>query len=135
MVTSFLRIFENESLRWIIGIIITVTIGIVKLWLHFSKEKTKRIKNFIDNFCKLYKNNGYKLELLIPAGVNTLKSDKEIKVALEQLAIIRPGHSLRNWKDRVEKIGYKKFFSQIAKFGNKLNKHSIENFLGNLEKL
>ena len=47
-----------------------------------SKEKTeKRIEKFIDEFRKLYKGDGIKLENLIPAGINTLKSDKEIKLA------------------------------------------------------
>ena len=134
MVANFLKIFENESLRWSIGIIVTIAISIVGLIIHFSKEREKRIKGFVDNFCKLYKNNGYKLEILIPAGINTLKNDREIKTALEHLANVRPGHSLRNWKDRVEKVGYKKFFCHVARSGSSLNKQSIENFLNNLEK-
>ena len=134
MVTNFLKIFENESLRWFIGTILVLAGLGITLWLHFAKEKEKRIADFVNNFCKLYKNGGYKLELLVPSGINTLRSDKEIRVALERLANVRPGHSLRHWKDRVEKIGYKKFFCHVTKSGSNLNKHSIETFLNNLEK-
>jgi len=44
-----------------------------------------------------------------------------------------PNHSLRNRKERVEKIGYKRFFSHIVNSGRILDKDSIETFLSELE--
>ena len=99
-----------------------------------SKEKTeKRIERFIDEFRKLFKNAGVKLDILIPAGINSFKSDKEIKLAFEALMEIIPNHPLRNWKTRVEKIGYKRFFSHIVNSGRILDKNSIETFLREFE--
>lgn len=95
-----------------------------------SKEKTeKNIERFIDEFRKLYKNDGVKIEMLIPAGINSLKNDKEIKLAFEALMEIIPKHPLRNWKARVEKVGYKRFFNHIVNSGRILDKDSIEAFL------
>lgn len=137
MVAIFLKIFKNESLRWVVGIsvpiVISVTGFIITTWRRFSKKRDERIQHFVDNFCDLYKNNGYKLEVLIPAGINILKNNKEIQIALDRLSIIKPGHPLRNWKNRVEKNGYKKFFYRAAKSGGELNKHSIESLLNSLE--
>lgn len=72
-----------------------------------KKDKAEeRIKSFLDNFNNAYKGGGNKLEALIPAGIANLKNNLEIKNALETLAKVLPKHSLKNWKDRVEKIGY-----------------------------
>jgi len=61
-----------------------------------SKEKTEKIiERFIDEFRKLYKNAGVKLEILIPAGINSLNNDKEIKQAFESLIKVIPNHPLR----------------------------------------
>ena len=81
----------------------------------------------------LYNDNGHKLEILIPAGINNLKNDKEIGLAFERLIRIIPNHPLRNWKMRVEKIGYQKFFRHVANSGKPLNKHSISAFLEEYE--
>ncbi len=99
-----------------------------------SKEKTeKRIEKFVDEFRRLYKNDGFKLEILVPAGINNLKNDKEIKLAFEALMKVIPNHPLRNWKTRVEKVGYQRFFRHIVNSGRVLNKHSIETFLRECE--
>lgn len=99
------------------------------------KDKAEeRIKSFIDNFKTTYKGGGNKLEALIPAGIANLKTSSEIRKALETLAKILPKHSLRNWKDRAERIGFKKFFDHIAADGRELNSHSIEKYLEHFEK-
>jgi len=99
-----------------------------------SNEKAqKRLEKFVDEFCKLYKDDGKKLEILIRAGINNLKNDKEIKSAFENLMKVIPNHPLRNWKIRVEKVGYKRFFEHVLNSGMILNKHSIETFLNEYE--
>ncbi len=99
-----------------------------------SNEKAeKRIEKFVDEFRKLYKDDGIKLEILIPSGINNLKNDKEIILAFESLIKVIPNHPLRNWKTRVEKEGYQRFFRHVVNSGRILNKHSIENFLNELE--
>ena len=66
-----------------------------------SKEKTeKSIERFIDEFRKLYKKTGVKLDILIPAGINSLKNDKEIESAFDTLIDVIPNHPLRHWKTR-----------------------------------
>jgi len=117
----------------IIGIIIAI-VGIgIRLYIHSSRKREERIRQFVDNFQRLYKGTGRKLEVLIPAGINNLKNDGEIKEALERVANITSGHPLRKWKDRVERIGYKKFFSYVMESGKELNADTIEGLLKNLE--
>jgi len=122
---------------YILGIIIALICWIILSIfrsIRRSREKTeKRIERFIDEFRKLYKNDGVKIEILIPAGINSFKSDKEIRVAFDALMEIIPNHPLRNWKTRVEKIGYKKFFSHIVNSGRILDRDSIETFLKEFE--
>ena len=117
----------------IIALICWIVLSIFRS-IRRSKEKTeKKIERFIDEFRKLFENAGVKLDILIPAGINSFKSDKEIKLAFEALMEIIPNHPLRNLKTRVEKIGYKRFFSHIVNSGRILNKDSIETFLRELE--
>ncbi|MBW2560739.1 MAG: hypothetical protein JRE40_07785 [Deltaproteobacteria bacterium] len=118
----------------IIAIIYWIIVSIFKS-IRRSKENTeKRIEKFISEFRKLFKNDGVKLDILVPAGINSFKNDKEIKLAFKTLMEVVPGHPLRgNWKTRVEKIGYKRFFSHIVNSGRILDKYSIESFLRELE--
>lgn len=100
----------------------------------FKDKREKRIERFVDEFRKLYKNDGVKLEILIPAGINYMENDKEIKLAFEALMKVIPNHPLRgNWKPRVEKVGYKRFFSHVINSDKILGKGSIETFLRELE--
>jgi hypothetical protein len=99
-----------------------------------SKEKSeKRVEKFVDEFRNLYKDDGIKLEILIPAGINNLKNDKEIKLAFESLIKVVPNHPLRSWKTRIEKVGYQRFCRYVVNSGGILNKHSIETFLNEYE--
>ena len=99
-----------------------------------AKDKEeKRVSGFVESFSKLYKGGGYKLEVLVPAGIASLKNDKEIRIAFESLMKIIPNNPLRNWKDRVEKVGYKRFFDYVATSGRELNKETIEGFLDHFE--
>jgi len=137
--------FTINNKDWIfsgIGVFILSSIFALICWIIISifrsirrsKEKIeKSTERFIDEFRKLYKNAGVKLEILIPAGINILKNDKEIKLAFEALMKVIPNHPLRNWKDRVEKVGYKRFFSHIVKSGRILDEDSIEIFLRECE--
>lgn len=100
----------------------------------FKDKREKRIERFVDEFRKLYKNDGVKLEILIPAGINYMENDKEIILAFEALMKVIPNHPLRgNWKPRVEKVGYKRFFSHVTNSGKILDTKSIETFLRELE--
>ena len=113
-----------------LGLIITLMRSIRR----FKDQRGERIQRFVDGFRHVYKNDGVKLEILIPAGINSLKNDKEIKMAFEALTKIIPNHPLRSWKPRVEKVGYKSFFSHIVNSGRILDKNSIETFLRECEK-
>jgi hypothetical protein len=141
MLYSVMREFIINNKEWIfsgIGVLVISSFIAFILWIirtvRQSKEKAeKRIEKFVDEFRKLYKNDGRKLEILIPAGINNLKNDKEIKLAFESLMKVVPNHPLRNWKTRVKKRGYQRFFRHVAHSGRILNKHSIETFLNELE--
>ena len=52
------------------------------------------------NFGSYIKKAGVKLEILIPAGINSLKNDKEIESAFDTLMGVIPNHPLRHWKTR-----------------------------------
>ncbi len=95
-----------------------------------SRDKAEgRVDKFVNDFRSLYKNDEIKLEILIPAGINLLKNDKEIKLAFETLMKVIPKHPLRNWKAKVEETGYQRFFRYVANSGQPLNKYSIDIFL------
>jgi len=129
--------FLAKNKEWIfsgIGVfILGLFIALLSLIRRFKDKREKRIERFVDHFRNLYKNDGLKLEILIPAGINNLKSDKEIKLAFEAQMRVIPNHPLRNWKPRVENVGYKRFFIHVVKSGRILNKDSIEIFLSELE--
>jgi hypothetical protein len=102
------------------------------IW-RWRDKRERRIERFVDGFQRLYK-DGVKLEILIPAGINNMRNDKEIALAFEALMTVIPGHPLRgNWRPRVEKVGYKRFFDRVAESGKILNIESIETFLRELE--
>ena len=99
-----------------------------------AKDKAEeRVSTFVDSFGKLYGGGGYKLEVLVPSGIANLKNSKEIRHAFDLLVKVIPNHPLRNWKDRVEKVEYKRFFDYVAASGRELNKESIEEFLRHFE--
>lgn len=129
--------FFLKNKEWIfsgIGVfLLGIIISILSSFRRSKEKRQERIQCFNGDFRSLYKNDGFKLKLLIPAGINNLKNDKEIKRAFESLMLIIPNHPLRNWKDRVEKVGYKNFFTHVAVSGKELNKDSIETFLNELE--
>jgi hypothetical protein len=101
-----------------------------------AKDKAEqRVNAFVESFRKLYKGGGYKLEVLVPAGIAGLNNDREVRRAFELLVKVIPNHPLRNWKGRVEKVGYKKFFDYAVASGRELNKVSIEESLGHFENL
>jgi len=134
--------FINNNKEWIfsgigvfaLGLFITIFTLFISIRRRFKDAREKRIERFVDEFRKLYKNDGVKLEILIPAGINNMRNDKESKLAFEALISVIPGHPLRgNWKPRVERVGYKTFFSHVIKSGKILDKESIETFLGELE--
>ncbi len=110
-------------------------IGVVRLYCGRSAKRQERIDKFVDEFRILY-HGGAKLPLLGKAGINTLKSNREIKKGLKTLILSFPGHPFRDDKvrNRVEKIGYKKFFGYVNESGSVLNKTSIVTFLNELQK-
>ena len=125
-------------MEWVfsgIGVFVLSSIIAYVCWvINRSKDKTeKRIERFINEFRRQYKDAGAKLEILIPTGINTFKNDKEIRLAFEALMQVVPNHPLRNWKERVEKIGYKRFFSHVVNSGRILDVNSIESILKELE--
>lgn len=126
-----------EHKEWIFSGIGVFVLGLfIFLYQQRQRKKDKveqRVRAFVDNFQTLYKGGGCKLEVLVPAGIACLKNNKEIRDGLELLAKVIPKHSLRNWKDRVEKVGYKKFFDYVVSTGIELNIVSIEEFLGHFE--
>lgn len=73
------------------------------------------------------------MSILLPAGICNLPCSCEIKTALNQIGALGHGHPLRQWKTRVEKIGYKKFFNHVLKSGQILDSSNIETFLIELE--
>lgn len=129
--------FIEKNKEWIFSGIGVFLLGLIVAVLgqrRRSRDKTDaRIQQFVENFRTIYKNDGHKLEVLIPAGINTLKTDREIKRGFEALMNIIPNHPLRNWKNRVEKVGYKRFINHIVISGRELNKHSIGSILKELE--
>ena len=129
--------FLAKNKEWIfsgIGVfVLGLLVTLLSLIRRFKDKREKRIERFVDDFRNLYKNDGLKLEILIPAGINNLKNDKEIKLAFEALMRVVPNHPLRNWKPRVENVGYKRFFIRVVKSGKILDKNSIEIFLSELE--
>jgi len=128
-------ILRNKD--WIFSGIGVFALGIfILVFQQYQRAKDKadkRVSGFVESFRKLYKGGGYKLEVLVPAGIASLKNDKEIRLAFESLKKIIPNHPLRTWEDRVEKIGYKKFFDCVAASDSELNKETIEEFLGHFE--
>jgi len=124
--------------EWIfsgIGVfILGLLIVLFQQWQRAKDKAEQRIITFVESFRNLYKGGGYKLEVLIPAGIAGLQNDREIRRAFELLVKFIPNHPLRNWKDRVQRVGYKKFFDYVVTIGSELNKQSIEEFLEYFEK-
>ena len=125
-------------MEWIfsgIGVFILSSIIALIVWAvnRANDQSEKRIERFVDEFRRQFKNAGVKLNILIPAGINSLKNDKEIRCAFEKLMEIVPNHPLRSWKERAEKIGFKKFFSHIVDTGRILDSDNIEIYLKELE--
>lgn len=78
------------------------------------------------------KGGGYRLEHLVPAGIHTLNDDSEIEEALEEIGRRTKGHTLRNWNEAVRKIGYKRFFMEVANSRRTLDSSSIGTFIEKL---
>ncbi len=138
MISEAIDYFSRNK-EWIfsgIGIfLIGVVIGVVNLFWRISDKRQARIKDFVDRFGNLY-HGGQKLPLLVKAGIHTLKSNREIEKGLKALILIYPGHPFRNDKvrNRVKKIGYKKFFRYVNESGSVLNRMSIVTFLNEFKK-
>ena len=114
---------------FVLGLFITLCSSIRRA----KDKRERRIERFVDEFRELYKNTGVKLEILIPAGINNMKNEKEIELAFEALMKVIPNHPLRNWKIRIEKAGYKRFFNHVSNSGKILDSESIEKFLSELD--
>jgi len=63
------------------------------------------------------------------SGINLLKSDGEIKQALDKISCLLLHHPLGNHKTDIEKIGYKLFFNWISKNNLSLTKDTIDKHL------
>lgn len=106
---------------------------LISVLFRISDKREKRIDSFINTYRNLYKGAGVKLDILIPSSICNLENDYEIKTALEKVEKLGHGHPLRQWKGRIEKVGYKKFFLHVLKSKRELNSISIEELLCEIE--
>lgn len=129
----------KEMISWVFsGIGTSVLAGfasvVVAVSVYLYRKRSLRIQEAFEKYDSLYERGGHRLKCLIPSGVHCLKSDREIKKYFQLVMTIEPHHPLRQWRERVEKIGYKRFFDYVFKSGNALHKGSIENFIAELER-
>lgn len=129
--------FVQNNKEWIfsgIGVFILGLFIAVLSSIRRSRDKREeRIRRFVDSFREIYTGGGRKLRLLIPAGINNFKNNREIEKGFQALVNVIPNHPLRNWNERIKRVGYKRFFGYVASFGRELNANNIEEFLGELE--
>lgn len=83
-------------------------------------------------FLRVYKVGGFKLEHLIPAGAHSLEDDKEVDQAMQEIGRRTYGHPLRNWDEAIKKIGYKRFFIEVARSMEPLTKSNIDEFIAKI---
>ena len=123
-----------SSLSWIIPSFITLIGTIIGVLIYRDQQRKKRIDGFINNFFNSYTGGGTILRHLIPSGINDLKTNGEIKIALKRLHN-RLGHPpLRTWNSDIGKIGYKKFFNRVNNGPSVLNKNTINVFINSWKK-
>lgn len=129
--------FIQNNKEWIfsgIGVFVLGLFIAVLSSIRRSRDKSEeRIRRFVDGFREIYTGGGRKLRLLIPAGINNLINNKEIEKGFQALVNVIPNHPLRQWRDRVKRVGYNRFFSHVAASGRELNANNIEEFLEVLE--
>lgn len=109
---------SKELISWVFsGIGTSVLTGLAStllcLGVYFHKTRSRRIRKAFEKYDSLYERDGHRLMCLVPSGVHCLKSDREVKKYFQLIMTIEPHHPLRQWKGRVEKIGYKKFFEHV----------------------
>jgi hypothetical protein len=119
--------FGTNFVFWVIGLLIA-------LLLFINKNNKKRVLSAVGEYKILYKKDGVRLNCLIPAGIHTLKSNREIKLFFKLLLEIEPNHPLMSWDVQIKSIGYKKFFSFVFLSGKELNKNTINSFVDQLKK-
>jgi hypothetical protein len=113
-----MSIFLIGSLITLIGILF----GIERFEI---TQQNNRLDKFEKDFFDKYENDGCVLECLIPAGINNLKNEKEIKKVLNRLQNRLGFHPLRNLDEKINIIGYKKFFLKVKSSKKILNKDTI----------
>ena len=127
-------LFQLKHIKWVFSGVGVVLIAFVCRFITSKLSKGPiRINNAIQKYTEIYKGNGYRLECLIPTGIHNLKSNKEIDKFFTGIMRIESHHPLRNWKNDIEKIGYKKFFEYAFLSGKELNKESINIFIQELK--
>lgn len=129
----------KETIAWAfsgVGTSVLVGLGSISMAIgvYLYKMRSHRIQEAFEKYDNLYERGGHRLKCLIPSGIHCLKSDREIKHYFQLVMTIEPHHPLRQWKGRIEKIGYKKFFDHVFKSGLALDKESIEGFISDLER-
>lgn len=106
--------------------VILITIFLFILGFIINR-RNKRIDNFVDKLSELYDDRKGKgaLKGLLPAGINGLENDKEIKIALKKFKQLKGFNPIEDWDQEIKDIGYKKFFNYVVKSGSALQKGTI----------
>lgn len=122
------------DLNILIASLVALVTILVQLHIFNTKRRDQRIDDFITAFFNDYPGAGNILRLLMPSGINNLKNDKEIKIALGKLKNRLNVHPLRNWNDEIKTIGYKRFFNFFPQLNTTLTNKSIDIAINTLKK-
>jgi len=123
-----------ETAYWVgLGTISATVLGILISVKHFNEKQQKiRVENFVQEFRdqKKEENGGREdISALSLAGLNSLKNDKEYKLAFEKIKGLILHHPLLKWKDEIEEIGYKKFFNWVSNRGVPFTSDTIDKLI------
>lgn len=127
---NFIGLWLSENSTWFIPSLMTFTLIVVTVLIFYRQKRDNRINHFIQNFNSNRETGHSKrvIEYLIPSGINNLKNDKEIKIALSSIENIHGRHPLQTNNEEIKKIGYKNFFLWSSK-RDSLTKNNIKDFI------
>ena len=103
---NFIGLWLSENSTWFIPSLMTFTLIVVTVLIFYRQKRDNRIDHFIQNFNSNRETGHPKrvIEYLIPSGINNLKNDKEIKIALSNLENIHGRHPLQTNNEEIKKI-------------------------------
>jgi hypothetical protein len=114
--------------------VLTYFAGVIRTEKRYkSQAREKRIDEFVNVFFSRYKGAGVVIELLSSSGIHNFQNDDEIMTALNALRNRLGFHPLRNWKDEIETIGYKKFFDFVLENKIQLDTKTIDRAIQDMQ--